>query len=117
MKEGGEIGSGKPSLCGARSKRNTCRRVGRIGWSGVRGYKRGDKTMAEKELKSVDPATQEMLEKACQDGARVMFDRAETMKPCPIGAAGPPRRYGYERKCEGLNTPPQSTFPNSGAFP
>jgi carbon-monoxide dehydrogenase catalytic subunit len=44
--------------------------------------------MAEKELKSVDPATQEMLEKACEDGARVVFERAESMKPCPIGAEG-----------------------------
>jgi carbon-monoxide dehydrogenase catalytic subunit len=44
--------------------------------------------MAEKELRSVDPATLEMLEKAAQDGARVVFERAETMKPCPIGAEG-----------------------------
>jgi carbon-monoxide dehydrogenase catalytic subunit len=44
--------------------------------------------MADRELKSVDPATLEMLEKAAQDGARVVFERAETMKPCPIGAEG-----------------------------
>jgi len=44
--------------------------------------------MAEKEIKSVDPAALEMIEKAAQDGARVVFERAETIKPCPIGAEG-----------------------------
>ncbi len=44
--------------------------------------------MAEKEPKSIDPATIEMIEKALQDGARVVFERAETTRPCPIGAAG-----------------------------
>jgi len=46
--------------------------------------------MAEekKEVKSIDPATVEMIEKAASDGARVVFERAATMKPCPIGSEG-----------------------------
>ncbi|MBI4180813.1 MAG: anaerobic carbon-monoxide dehydrogenase catalytic subunit [Chloroflexi bacterium] len=44
--------------------------------------------MADKEIKSIDPATLEMIEKAAQDGARVVFERAETMRACPIGDAG-----------------------------
>jgi len=44
--------------------------------------------MAEKEVKSVDPATLEMIEKATQDGCRTVFERAEKVKPCPIGAEG-----------------------------
>ncbi len=44
--------------------------------------------MVEKEIKSIDPATTEMIEKAAQDGVRVVFERAETMRPCPIGAIG-----------------------------
>ncbi len=44
--------------------------------------------MAEKEIKSIDQATIEMIEKAAQDGAKVVFERAETMRPCPIGAEG-----------------------------
>jgi carbon-monoxide dehydrogenase catalytic subunit len=43
---------------------------------------------AKKEVKSVDQATIEMIEKAAQDGASVVFERAETMKACPIGAEG-----------------------------
>ena len=38
--------------------------------------------------KSVDPATLEMLEKAKADEVSTVFDRAEEMKPCPIGAEG-----------------------------
>ena len=44
--------------------------------------------MVEKENKSIDPATNEMLEKAASDGCSVVFDRAESMKPCPIGSVG-----------------------------
>ncbi len=44
--------------------------------------------MAEKEVKSIDPATLEMIEKAAQDGARVVFERAGTTRACPIGAEG-----------------------------
>ena len=44
--------------------------------------------MAEKEVKSIDPATIEMIEKAAQDGARVVFERAATTKACPIGLEG-----------------------------
>ena len=42
----------------------------------------------EKKIKSIDQATVEMIDKATQDGARIVFERAETMKPCPIGAEG-----------------------------
>jgi carbon-monoxide dehydrogenase catalytic subunit len=44
--------------------------------------------MADKNVKSIDQATIEMIGKAGQDGARIVFDRAETTKPCPIGAEG-----------------------------
>ncbi len=44
--------------------------------------------MAEKEVKSIDQATIEMIEKAAQDGARVVFERAMTTKACPIGVEG-----------------------------
>jgi len=44
--------------------------------------------MADKENKSIDQATVEMINKAAQDGVRVVFERAETIKPCPIGAEG-----------------------------
>jgi len=44
--------------------------------------------MAEKENKSIDQATNEMIEKAAKDGVNTAFDRAEAMKPCPIGAVG-----------------------------
>ena len=43
--------------------------------------------MADKQ-KSVDRATLEMLAKAKADGVSTVFDRAEEMKPCPIGAEG-----------------------------
>ncbi|MFA5112528.1 MAG: anaerobic carbon-monoxide dehydrogenase catalytic subunit, partial [Desulfobaccales bacterium] len=46
--------------------------------------------MAELDLEklSVDPATQELLKKAAAEGVETIFDRAKTMKPCPIGAEG-----------------------------
>ncbi|MCK9376784.1 MAG: anaerobic carbon-monoxide dehydrogenase catalytic subunit [Syntrophobacterales bacterium] len=46
--------------------------------------------MAELDLEklSVDPATQELLKKAAAEGIETIFDRAKTMKPCPIGAEG-----------------------------
>jgi carbon-monoxide dehydrogenase catalytic subunit len=40
------------------------------------------------EEKSVDKATLEMLAKAKADKVSTVFDRAEEMKPCPIGAEG-----------------------------
>ena len=39
-------------------------------------------------IRSVDPATLKMLEKAKADKVSTAFDRAEVMKPCPIGAEG-----------------------------
>ena len=44
--------------------------------------------MAEKEAKSIDQATIEMIEKAASDGCNIAFDRADAMKPCPIGSVG-----------------------------
>ncbi len=44
--------------------------------------------MAEKETKSIDRATIEMIEKAANDGVSTVFGRAEKMRPCPIGAEG-----------------------------
>jgi anaerobic carbon-monoxide dehydrogenase catalytic subunit len=44
--------------------------------------------MTEKEIRSIDPATLEMLEKAQQDGCKTAFDRADAMRPCPIGSEG-----------------------------
>ena len=44
--------------------------------------------MAEKDTKSIDQATTEMIAKAAQDGVKVVFERAEIVKPCPIGAEG-----------------------------
>jgi carbon-monoxide dehydrogenase catalytic subunit len=38
--------------------------------------------------KSVDPAALEMLDKAAKDGVETVFDRADKMKPCPIGLEG-----------------------------
>ncbi len=39
-------------------------------------------------LLTVCEASQEMIEKAKNDGVSLVFDRAEAMKPCPIGAEG-----------------------------
>ena len=44
--------------------------------------------MSDLEKKSIDPATIKMLKKAEADGCETIFDRADTMKPCPIGAEG-----------------------------
>ncbi len=38
--------------------------------------------------KSIDKATLEMLDKASADKVNLAFDRADSMKPCPIGAEG-----------------------------
>ena len=39
-------------------------------------------------LLTVCEASQEMIEKAKNDGVSLVFDRAAAMKPCPIGAEG-----------------------------
>jgi len=44
--------------------------------------------MAEAESKSIDNASIKMIEKAAKDGVNTAFDRAEAMKPCPIGMVG-----------------------------
>jgi len=42
----------------------------------------------EKQKKSVDAASLELIDKACADMVNLVFDRAQQMKPCPIGAVG-----------------------------
>jgi len=42
----------------------------------------------EKKQKSVDAASLELIDKACTDKVSLAFDRAEQMKPCPIGSVG-----------------------------
>ncbi|GAI88479.1 unnamed protein product, partial [marine sediment metagenome] len=44
--------------------------------------------MAEAETKSIDSASIKMIKKAASDGVNTAFDRAETMRPCPIGMVG-----------------------------
>ncbi len=44
--------------------------------------------MAEKEAKSIDQATLEMIDKATEEGVRTVFDRADQIRPCPIGSEG-----------------------------
>ncbi len=44
--------------------------------------------MAEKEIKSIDRATVEMIEKAASEGVSTVFERAAKMTACPIGAEG-----------------------------
>ena len=44
--------------------------------------------MSDLEKKSIDPATIKMLKKAQADGCETIFDRADKMKPCHIGAEG-----------------------------
>jgi len=44
--------------------------------------------MADDRAKSADAATLLMFEKAAADGVRTVFDRAEDLKPCPIGSEG-----------------------------
>jgi len=44
--------------------------------------------MAEAESKSIDQGSIELIEKAASDGVNTAFDRAEAMKPCPIGSVG-----------------------------
>ena len=42
----------------------------------------------EKETKSIDQGTNELIEKAAKDGVNTTFDRADTIKACPIGSVG-----------------------------
>jgi carbon-monoxide dehydrogenase catalytic subunit len=42
----------------------------------------------EKESKSIDQGTIELIEKAAKDGVNTTFDRADAIKPCPIGSVG-----------------------------
>jgi carbon-monoxide dehydrogenase catalytic subunit len=42
----------------------------------------------EQESKSIDQGTLELIEKAAKDGVNTTFDRADAIKPCPIGSVG-----------------------------
>lgn len=42
----------------------------------------------EKKKASIDPATLAMIDKAQADAVSIAFERAEKMKPCPIGVEG-----------------------------
>ncbi|MDI6764030.1 MAG: anaerobic carbon-monoxide dehydrogenase catalytic subunit [Thermodesulfobacteriota bacterium] len=55
--------------------------------------------MSDIEKKSIDPATIEMIEKAHIDGCETIFDRADVMKPCPIGAEGSCCKHCYMGPC------------------
>ena len=44
--------------------------------------------MPNEEVKSIDQASLEMMEKSAADGVSTAFDRSDAMKPCPIGAVG-----------------------------
>ncbi len=44
--------------------------------------------MADLEKLSIDVAAQEIIQKAQAEGIETIFDRAEKMKPCPIGEEG-----------------------------
>ncbi|MBW2555271.1 MAG: carbon monoxide dehydrogenase, partial [Deltaproteobacteria bacterium] len=46
------------------------------------------KGKSESSQKTVCAATQLMIDKAAKDGVSTVFDRVETIKPCPIGAEG-----------------------------
>ncbi len=52
---------------------------------GKQATKKKDDTKAKR---TICNATQQMIEKASSDGVSTVFDRTETMKPCPIGAEG-----------------------------
>jgi len=61
--------------------------------------------------KSVDPAAKVLLKKAAEKGFKTSYDRAEKMKPCPIGhigqcckacQMGPCRLTGKEEEAEGV---------------
>ena len=63
------------------------------------------------DLKSVDPAARVLLKKAAEKNIKTSFDRAEKLKPCPIGHQGacckvchmgPCRLVGKEEEAEGV---------------
>src|SRR4030042_2200359 len=47
-----------------------------------------EEKQTKKEVKSIDQATLDMIAKAAEEVVSTVFDRAEKMKPCPIGAEG-----------------------------
>lgn len=49
---------------------------------------KGENVSEKVTKKTVDPAVKEMMEKAKADGMITAFDRAEAIKPCPIGHIG-----------------------------
>ncbi len=71
--------------------------------------------MAELDLEklTIDVAAQEMLKKAQAEGIETIFDRAKTMKPCPIGAEGACCRICAQGPCR--VPPPKKKAMEEGA--
>ncbi len=71
--------------------------------------------MAELDLEklTIDVAAQEMLKKAQAEGIETIFDRAKTMKPCPIGAEGACCRICAQGPCR--VPPPKKKAVEEGA--
>ncbi len=71
--------------------------------------------MAELDLDklSMDPAAQEMIKKAAAEGVETIWDRAEKMKPCPIGAEGACCRICAQGPCR--VPPPKKKAGEEGA--
>src|SRR6266496_4333306 len=72
---------------------------------------RSFKANMKENLKSVDPAAQALLKTAADKGLKTSFDRADKLKPCPIGHSGacckmchmgPCRLTGKEEEAEGV---------------
>ncbi|MBU0995066.1 MAG: anaerobic carbon-monoxide dehydrogenase catalytic subunit [Proteobacteria bacterium] len=59
---------------------------------------KGIKILSAKELTTCD-ATAQMIEKARRDGVELVFDRATSMKPCPIGADSACCKHCYMGPC------------------
>jgi carbon-monoxide dehydrogenase catalytic subunit len=71
--------------------------------------------MAELDVEklSMDVAAQEMIKKAQAEGIETIFDRAKTMKPCPIGAEGACCRICAQGPCR--VPPPKKKAGEEGA--
>ena len=54
----------------------------------AKSKKTGEKKDAKNERKTICTATDRMIEKAAADGVSTVFDRSDSLKPCPIGAEG-----------------------------
>lgn len=57
------------------------------------------KKMVEPEDLTIDPASMAMIERSREMGIETIFDRAQTMKPCNIGAQGTCCKYCAQGPC------------------